>query len=83
MISFCEMGIRPQNPPARKQFNSLCLFLERMAGSWLSALKKLSRCESVGVTILGICVCTKQSLERGTICTQTHCGQKKTLLSLL
>ena len=73
------MDLTLQNPPARKQFNSLCLFLERMAGSWLSALKKLSRCESVGVTILGMCVWTKQSLERGTICRQTHCGQKETL----
>lgn len=80
---FLWNGYKAIDPPARKQFNSLCLFLERMAGSWLSALKKLSCCERVGVTILGICVCTKQGLEKGTICTQTHCGQKKTLLSLL
>jgi len=76
------MGIRPQNPPAKKQFNSLCLFLERMARSWLTTLK-LSHCEGVGVTTLRIWICTKQSLERGTICTQTDCGQKKTLSSLL
>lgn len=43
------------------------------------------RCLAVGVGVasLGICMCMNQSLERGTICTQTHCGQRKILSSLL